>query len=191
MDNTTQLENWLQQFKLGKTEAINWLYENYRDEFVMWVLKRHQCTEEEAIDVFQDSVIAFYRNVRLGKIIILQSSIKTYLFGIGKNLLLKRFRAKRLQTVSMEKTENVVPNEEEMPYEKLQNMERVKLIRQLLQRMKEPCRSILKLFYFKKYAMEAIQNAMNYNSLEVVKTQKKRCMKRLRGYTAKYYEELR
>lgn len=191
MDNTTRQEKWLQQFRLGKTEAINWIYENYRDEFVTWVLKRHQCTEEEATDIFQDSVIVFYRNVRLGKITTLKSSIKTYLFGIGKNLLLKRFRAKRLQMVSMEKTENVLFNAQEMPYERLQDVERVKLIRQLLQRMKEPCSSILKLFYFKRYAIEAIQSAMNYNSLEVVKTQKKRCMKRLRQYTAKYYEELR
>ena len=73
--------DWLLDFKAGKREAVNLLYEEFRPSFVNWMLQKYNCNEEEAIDIFQDSVMVLYKNAKAGKLENLRSKLKTYLFG--------------------------------------------------------------------------------------------------------------
>ena len=190
MGRTPDKTTWLQLFKQGQNSAFKWLYDTYREPFVNWVVNQHQCSKEEAADIFQDSIIVFYKNVQRGKITTLKSSIKTYLFGIGKNLLLHHFRAKKGITTDLDKVAPLLFDNEQLPYEKLHRQERSQMIASLLQRMKDPCRSLILLFYFNRLSIRDIAEQMNYNSTDVVKTQKKRCVKRLRDYVDRQFDEL-
>lgn len=190
MTNTIDTTIWLQNFKKGDYKATNWLYDTYRTEFVRWVIQKYQCSEEVAIDIFQDSVIAFYKNVRLGKITTLSSSIKTYLFSIGRNLLLKHFRDKKAAMIDIDDLGDRLLDDEQLPYEKMQQAQRSQMIGNLLTNMAEPCRSLILMFYFNRLTIREIKEEMDYSSTDVVKTQKKRCVHRLRKHTGKYYREL-
>ena len=174
---TGDFQTWLSGFKAGKKEAVNVLYDEYRPVFVKWLIRKYQCMEDEAVDVFQDSIIALYKNAQLGRLDDLKSSVQTYLFAIGKNVYLNRLR-KRKELVSDEALSSVETNEQGIE-QKLQSNDRKKLIAKLLNQMKDPCKSILYLFYYRRYSIEAIQKAMKYNSIDVVKTQKKRCIRGL------------
>ncbi len=180
--------NWLSEFKVGKREAANVLYEEYRPSFVNWMLQKHNCNEEEAIDIFQDSIIALYKNARAGKIDNLKSQLKTYLFGIGRNIFLLRIR-KQKKTTSDESLK-FMESSEIGAEKKLQSIDRKKMIAHLLKQMQHPCQRILYLFFYRQYSIEAIQKNLNYKSQEVVRTQKKRCIKALQKQMAKEFKRV-
>lgn len=178
--NTGKMEDfqaWLKKIKTGNKQAINILYDEYRPVFVKWLIQQYRCGEEEAVDIFQDSVIALYKNAQRGKLDVLKSGVRTYLFAIGKNIYLNRLRSQK-ETVS-EDALSAMQTQEEGAERRLQMNDRKKLIAQLLNKMKDPCKSILYLFYYRRYSIEAIQKAMKYNTVEVVRTQKRRCIKSL------------
>ena len=78
--------------KAGNEGSIINVYDLYRSEFIHWCTTNYSTDEESAADIFQDTVIAFYYNIRNGLLRELSSSVKTYLFAIGKNLALKKIR---------------------------------------------------------------------------------------------------
>ena len=53
------------------------------------------------------------------------------------------------------------------------------LIRKYVKQMKEPCATVLGLFYFKDYSMQQIAQQMNYKNSDVAKTRKNKCMSQL------------
>ena len=55
--------------------------------------------------------------------------------------------------------------------------------------MGEPCRSILKLFYFDRFAMDAIAARLGYKNEHVVKSQKLRCFNTLKKMVLERFEQ--
>ncbi|MGB0930111.1 MAG: RNA polymerase sigma factor [Chitinophagales bacterium] len=178
--------NWLLAFKAGKREAVNVLYEEFRPSFVNWMVKKHHCSEEEAIDVFQDSILVLYKNAKAGKLENLRSELKTYLFGIGKNIFLIRLRNQKKTT--SDAPLKFVESSEMGAEDNLQSMDRKKMIANMLKKMQHPCQRILYLFFYRQYSIEAIQKNLNYKSQEVVRTQKKRCIKALQKQMQKEFK---
>ncbi|MEZ4886743.1 MAG: sigma-70 family RNA polymerase sigma factor [Chitinophagales bacterium] len=179
--------NLLQQIKIGNRTVLNQLYETYRAEFIHWTRRKFNCKEADSIDVFQETIIAFYENVVNNKIIEFQSSVKTYLFAIGRNILLKRFRNEKGKTEELEVLQNVADGLQ--IDDSIQLSERQEAIVQLLEKLGEPCKTLLQLFYYQQFSVEAIVTAMEYKNESVVKNQKVRCIKRLRTMAADLYEQ--
>ncbi|MGB1243461.1 MAG: RNA polymerase sigma factor [Chitinophagales bacterium] len=169
--------SWLSEFKKGKTAAVNVLYEEYRPFFVRLMQQKHRCSEEEAIDIFQDSIIVLYKNAQAGKLDDLRSQLKTYFFRVGVNIFLKRLEKQKRSNAAQETSLQKKEGENIGIEQQLQLKDRKKLVAQLLKRMENPCQTILYLFYYRRYSIEAIQKKMDYNSSAVVRTQKKRCVR--------------
>ncbi|MEO1438375.1 MAG: hypothetical protein AAFV80_22730, partial [Bacteroidota bacterium] len=102
MSNTEKQMEMLDQIRGGDQQLLKTLYEEYREAFLAWSLKHYQLDEEEIIEVFQKAFTIFYFNIKEGKLYELSSSLKTYLFGIGKHLYLKKFSAKKRETVELD-----------------------------------------------------------------------------------------
>ncbi len=79
----------------GGEETLKAMYRDYRNEFLSWAKRNNNGSEEDAEDIFQDAIIVFYKNVVKGKITHLESSIKSYLFGICKNMFMSHHSQKR------------------------------------------------------------------------------------------------
>lgn len=182
--------NWLIDFKAGKREAVNVLYEEFRPAFVNWMLQKHNCNEEEAVDIFQDSIIVLYKNAKVGKLDNLRSQLKTYLFGIGRNIFLLRLRKREQKPTTSDTPLQFMESSEVGAEKKLQSIDRKKMIARLLKQMQHPCQRILQLFFYHQYSIEAIQKNLNYKSPEVVRTQKKRCIKALQKQMAKEFKRV-
>lgn len=187
-NNNMDKQQLLATIKTGDATTLTNLYKTYRDDFVQWTCRSFYCTEADAQDVFQETMIAFYENVANGKLTELSSSVKTYLFAIGRNLLFKQKRKKKEQTADVEDYHFLSDNITIEDTIKLN--ERQELIYGLLDNMKEPCRSILVLFYYKRYSIESIANSLGYKGQGVVKNQKVRCLKTLRKLAAEQDELL-
>ena len=56
---------------------------------------------------------------------------------------------------------------------------RQELMKEALEQLTNICKTILNLFYYQRFSMEAIKDNMGYNSEEVARTTKKKCMRKL------------
>lgn len=171
--------------RAGKTEALDLIYKTHRTDFLQWLQAHYHCNEADALDIFQDSMIVLYRHVMSGKLAGLDSTLKTYLFGIGKRTYLNRKHKNKVLTNNIEDYKHLQVS----PLDSQQLNDRQRLILRLLDQLGEPSRSILFLFYYKKYSLEAIAKQLGYSSKDVVKTQKVRCMKKLRSLVFKNYKK--
>ena len=184
-----QTDKALQDIATGGDKALKAIYGEYRNEFLSWAQRNYNAQEQEAVDIFQDAVIVFYKNVVSGKISHLESSIKTYLFGIGKNMLLKH-AVNKSKTSSVENMND--PLLKGVDWEVQNNpelSERQELIRSAIKKLTEKCMKIIRMFYYLRFSMEAIKENMGYNSNDVARTSKKKCMRKLEAIVKKKLEE--
>ncbi len=182
MNNITQLEEnrekWLQAIKVGNSKALELMYRTYRTGFVNWLCQNMGCDAENARDIFQESVVALYKNAKAGRLDNMKSSIKTYLFGIGKKRYLYHQRQTKIKTDELGAAELKL----ETPAPPIENIlnERQLLVSSLLGEMRLGCREILTLFYYRGYKSKEIAQKLNYKSDRVVRSLKVRCMEILR-----------
>lgn len=98
LNTTLNTQRLLSQIKSGDKKALEQAYLFYRDALVQWLQSKYNITGEEALDIYQDTMLVLYQKVLLGKMPVLQSSLKTYLYAISKNLLLEKRRKNKLET---------------------------------------------------------------------------------------------
>ncbi|MDW7695045.1 sigma-70 family RNA polymerase sigma factor [Flammeovirgaceae bacterium SG7u.111] len=170
----------------GDESVLVWLYTKNKKDFLGWAYKYYQLREDEAEDVFQDAIISFNDNVRLGKLTELSSSLKTYIFAIAKNLVLKHLHKSKRIDLHEDGTTYAFDTSDSIEKE-IVSSEKVEMIRGILQQIKDPCHSILKMFYYKKYPMEVIARELNYKNENVVKSQKLRCVNELKKLIKQKY----
>lgn len=160
------------------SNGLKQFYESYRNDFMAFA-RKYTSAEEDVLDVYQDTVIAFYENVSREKIKTLRSSLKTYLFSIGKYKLIDHLKRKG-KTISSDDPEYSRELIDDSVEEKIQLNEQQTQLKQALNQLGEQCRDLLLLFYYRRYSIDAIREEMNYKNDNVVKAHKSRCMKKLR-----------
>lgn len=174
--NSDSLVFRLQQ---GDKTALEEIYKTYRVRFVNWITFAHKCTEEQAIDIFQYSIISFYENVVEGSVEEMNDSgIKTYLFSIGKNKFLAdtRKQAKISYQEELEEVELIVADDGSE-----EKSERKALLDKALNDLGDPCSTILKLFYFSNLSNDEIAEIMSYKNGNTVKNLKYKCLQRVKN----------
>lgn len=164
-------DNLFLRLQSGDEDSLSIIYERYRNEFIDWAIKRHNCTVEDAKDIFQNIVVIFFMKIKGEKMKTLNSSIKTYLFGIGKNLLKQR----KEEHLSLDRCISV-----ELEYVTEKDARKIDAITNGLSKMNPLCREILTDFYFKGAMMEDIALAYDYKNIQSAKTQKYKCLQKLK-----------
>ena len=151
----------------------------HRTEFLKWAYKSFNMKADQALDLYQDTIIIVYENVVKGKLIYLQSSLKTYMFAIGKNLILKQYTKERKfrQEWDQLHEESVADTTDEAMGEL--NMQEEVVI-SCLNNLADPYRTILQSYYYQKLSMKAIAEKLGYKNEDVVKSLKVRCVKALK-----------
>jgi len=171
--------DWILKIKTNDNEALKEIYTLCREECVGWLQKDFGLTTDDALDVFQVSVVILYDNVISGKLIQLTSGIQTYLNGIARNKALELTR-KRKNTVSATSLQvmAIYVHEEN---EKLILEEQLSAAQIALEMLGDPCRSLLQLYYYQNLNMEDITTLLGYKNTDTTKNQKYKCLKRLQN----------
>lgn len=174
----------LSKIREGDESASQKLYNRYADIFINWAKKAHSGLDADtAIDIWQEVFLAFYEQVRDGKIKDIKVSIKALLFAIGRNKIRDRFK-KKGRIVSLEDNSQALKemtHSEEAP-EVMRNYKQENnraLVDQLLRLIGEPCKTVLELAYFKCYPPESIAQTMGYTNEATARVRKTRCLKQL------------
>ncbi|MCC5944955.1 MAG: sigma-70 family RNA polymerase sigma factor [Bernardetiaceae bacterium] len=166
----------VQKIKAGDKNVLDAFYLDERHNFIRWANKKYNIEHEILIDVYQNAFIAMYEKIIDGQLDNLSCRLSTFLFGIGKNMLYKKWKKEEVKY----RHEATVKEQQLFLKEDTQDEdERSEAIRQVLQDFKEPCRSILIRFYYEGQDIAQIAEEMRYKNKNVVKSQKVRCLKKL------------
>ena len=159
---------------------IKALYNRYRMEFFGFG-KRYNLSNSELSDIYQEAFIALRKHGKSGKLNSVNSSMKTYLFGICKNMIYDLFRYRK-QTIPYEAELHKAGEEIEeiklAPAEALSVEQR--LLRKFFQKLGKTCQEVLTLFYYRGLSLEEIVSQTDHANTNVVKATKSRCLKTLR-----------
>jgi DNA-directed RNA polymerase specialized sigma24 family protein len=152
-------------------------------------MNTYHCDEDDAKDVYQATIISFYENIMMGRLSELKSTVKTYLFAIGKYKVLELQR-KQGRFSALGIVPDVIDDENDEPVDPAL----VNLAVESLDRLGEPCKTLLKEFYFHRSTMAAIVAKLGYRNEDAAKSQKYKCLLRLKKifretYTKKQMHE--
>lgn len=180
----TEDQQTINNIRQGDEESIVSVYQAHREGFIQWAKTTYQVNEDVAADTFQDAVICLHNNIVRGKLETLSSSLKTYLYAIGKNIVRKKLKKEAL----FEGEESMVlENLYAEPVDSFIDNDRQRFVASLMNKIGEPCQTILRLFYFKRFSMKAIADTLNYKNENVAKTQKLRCLTTLKKMVTDQY----
>lgn len=168
----------IEQIKKNDPIALQEFYKNNKKEFLLF-LNRYNLNLQDALDVYQDAIIALVENAKKGKIDNIQSSLKTYLFGIGKFMVFQKFK-KQKRNILIEDFQNL-EFEDEIIEDEISIQ--VVLLQKAFDKMGEKCKKVLQLFYYEEKKLDEIQIELGYSNKDVLKSQKSRCLKQLKDLT--------
>lgn len=158
------------------------LYDLYRGEFAAFARRCYSLDEAAAAEIYQESFIALYENIRRGKLTRLSVSLKTYLFRIARNKILNARRDAAGKNEELREAFPETGNDEWTA--------RQEIVYRTVQEMQEPCNSVLTLYYWERRSMEEIARKLNYAGAQVAKNRKLACMRKLKAVlTAKLTAE--
>lgn len=165
------------QIRNGDPKAITTLYKEFKSSFLSYA-SRFSIDENDAIDVYQDTIITLYENILSGKLTTLTSSIKTYVFAIGKYKIYNKLKTNTKAPIH---DELEIDWHEEKDEELLEIKEENILKLQIAyQQLGTKCKEVIKLYYYDNLSIDDIRVRLGYASKDVVKSQKSRCIKRIK-----------
>lgn len=156
---------------------VRQLYENYFEGVVAQVCMNGGQRDDGA-DIFQEAVLVLIDKVKTGQFRG-DSSIKTFLFAIARNLWLHELRTRSRRNnreVIYTNNEDKI-KEPEMPFFEADNLA---ALQKLLEQVGEPCQRILTGFYYEDKSMKEMLSEFNYENEQVLRNRKSRCMKKLK-----------
>ena len=175
----------------GDERALAHLYRLHWPMVSHFVLQ-NSGSEDDAQDVYQEGVMVFYEKVRDGSLE-LSCLIKTYLYAVCRRLWLKRLTSKSRFGVRL------LDDEEHAPYLNTgaeddllaaeEQDRRFATLGEALDRLGEPCRSLVEGFYLLDKSMQELTAAFGYTNADNAKNQKYKCLVRLKKLFFAHYKE--
>ena len=154
--------------------ALDFIYREYKEGFINYAL-RFQLSKDHIEDVFQDSIIALYQSFATKKTTLKTSSLKTYLYGIAKNIIYTQFNKKEnIKEVNDTISEDYDNFEIEEP-----TLEE-HLLAKHFKNLSASCKEVLRLYYYRGLSIKEIVEGTNYKDENTVKSHKSRCLKGLK-----------
>ncbi len=173
-----QLVQAIAQGGPAREQAMRQLYQDHLPAGLRY-LRKLGSDDEQSRDIFQDAVVQLMLTVEAGKFQG-QSSLRTYLFAISKNLWYSRLRR---QDVELRYREGLTPEEERVlaqtPEVRLMDSHQRDLVQAVLGQLGDACRQVLTLWSF-KYDMREIAAQLGYANEQIARNKKSKCLRRLK-----------
>lgn len=173
------------QIKAKQQSVINTLYRSYRSSFVAYALnlcwsKQVKAPRDEILGIYNEAFAAMILNIQQDRLRLpLKSTLKTYLFAIGRNKCLRwidKQMKDRHEFVDFAEEPTVDLSSLKLDFDPTLGEQ----VHQLLQQLNESCRELLTLIYLKGWHQEAIIDKMAIPSPEAYRKRKFDCLKKLR-----------
>jgi RNA polymerase sigma factor (sigma-70 family) len=157
--------------------AILQLYEEHAEITRSFIMGKGG-TEQDADDIFQETVVSFIDSVQKSKFR-QESGIRTFLISISKNLWYNEIRRRQRAGNRERLFEADREQEDSGVNDIIQDRELKMQMNQLLQNLGDSCRKILELFYYENLSMKEIVLHLHYENEQVVRNKKYKCLQQL------------
>ncbi len=159
---------------------ISTLYYKYRAAFLNFG-KRYGANTDIMVDIYQEAFIVIRKHAIQGRLEQVDSSFKTYLFGIGKRMIYN-YHKQRKHTVSLDSEIHIINDKvEEVDFDLADEPSiEQKLLRTFFNKLGKRCQEMLTLFYYRGLTIDEIAKKSGYENTNVVSSQKSRCLKQLK-----------
>jgi len=175
----------LQGLARNDKKAVETIYrENYST--VQSLIINNNGSADDAKDIFQEAMIVLYEKARSGTFE-LSCQIKTYIYSVSRRLWLKRLQQSNRYSGDIGNAEAVVQVEDDIEGHMRRDAEFEMMERAILG-LGEPCKSLLEAFYMQKRNMQEIAASFGYTNAENAKTQKYKCLMRLKKIFFTHYK---
>ncbi|MFD2916599.1 RNA polymerase sigma factor [Psychroserpens luteus] len=177
--------HYVDALKQGDEKLIKELYGNYRNEFLFFS-KKYNIAGADSLDIYQESFLAIRKHALSGKLYDVNSSFKTYLFGIGKHLIYKKLKEYSKNQSYELQVHKVDFDYEEISIDATGNLTKEQeLLRHYFKQLGKSCQQMLTLSFYRGLTNEEIATLKGYESEAVVRSQKSRCLKTLKDLIKK------
>jgi RNA polymerase sigma factor (sigma-70 family) len=165
----------------GDRNATEHIYKQHYKIISSWI-NQNGGTTTDASDVFQEAMVILYEKSKLEDFR-LTCKVGTYLFAISKHLWYKKLEKAQKQPRLL--GDDIGADGQDWAYEDDINSYKEKEMHyrsldQALDQLGEPCRSLLRAFYHHDKSMQEIATEFGYTNPDNAKTQKYKCLNRLR-----------
>jgi RNA polymerase sigma factor (sigma-70 family) len=158
-------------------DVLNRLYVSYFPMILQLILNNNG-NEDDAKDIFQESVIVLYNKVKSGNFE-LNSKLKTFIYSVCRRLWLKRLNAQSRTVRNVEDFSEFIPVEEDLESHEEKDRQ-FELMEYALRQLGEPCKTIIEDYYIHNRSMQEISDKFGYTNADNAKTQKYKCLQRLK-----------
>lgn len=153
-----------------------YLYKKYQGS-ILNMVRKNNGNEEDALDIFQEGLIALWTNISQGKFKVQdKAKISTYLYALCRNIWISRLRKKQYTQPIEDNSKALSAEVEDMS----EYHERINKLEKDFEKLGETCKNLLTLFYYQKASLKEIAASMDLTE-KTAKNNKYRCMKKLRA----------
>ncbi|GAA3614865.1 sigma-70 family RNA polymerase sigma factor [Flavivirga amylovorans] len=168
----------IERLKNGDESGLKHLY-RHQKMIKSWINKNNG-NGEDAEDLFQNAILVFYKKVMSGDYEY-KSKISTYLFSICQRQWLNELNRRKSKEQTTEDFMKFDKGVYEKPMEDGSNEKLIGYITEQLNKLGEPCKSLLEASIYLQVSMKDIASKYNYKNAHSARQQKLRCLQRLRG----------
>ena len=170
--------DFIDGLKHNNDVVLRALYKKYYNLVLKYVVN-NSGNSEAAADIYQETIIVLYETVQKPHFE-LSCQLSTFIFSIAKRLWLKQLRNHGNITRFGEGEEDDVVDVTEEISEHLKKEADIQKMNMSMEDLGEPCKTILKDFYVYKLSMDEISEKFGYTNSDNAKTQKYKCLQRLK-----------
>lgn len=160
-------------------KAILFLYQQYARTTSSFIIN-YGASEQDAEDVFQETVVSFIDIVKKDKYR-KEASIQTFLVSVARNIWLNEVKKRERSGFRERQFESGRDQKETDVSHQIGDLEKRRQLRELVNQLGEPCRKILLLFYYENLSMKEIVDHLPYENEQVVRNKKYKCLQQLTG----------
>lgn len=162
----------------------------YRENYSMvhTLVLNNSGTADDAADIFQEAMIVLFEKSR-SDAFELSCQLKTYIYSICRRLWLKKLQQSHRLYSGVEAADDVISVEEDLESHEKRHTE-FQIMENAMSKIGEPCKSLLEAYYIQKKQMQQIAADFGYTNADNAKTQKYKCLVRLKKLFFAQYKNL-
>jgi RNA polymerase sigma factor (sigma-70 family) len=170
------VEEIIEGIKARDNCVLQYVYKNHFPSIHHFIIS-NSGSPEDAKDIFQESIIVIYRKLKEQQHFLLNSSFKTFIYSIARNLWLKHLRAIKYEGLTIKDQQQYIELKDE-PFKVSNDDLKMSLYQKYFKQLPEDCQNILKLTA-RDIPQKEIAQAMNLKSENYVKKRKHDCKEKL------------
>lgn len=171
---------FIEGLRANSNEILTALYKKYYN-IVLKLIVSNNGTQDEAQDIYQETIIIVFENVKKPSFE-LNCQLQTYIYSIAKRLWLKQLKKNGKTFLFKEGEEENVADVTNDLSEHFKKEDDIFKMNQSMELLGEPCNTIITDFYVLKLSMDDIAEKFGYTNSDNAKTQKYKCLQRLKKY---------